>query len=690
MGDWYEIGITVGLGVAAGIAFAGVLAGLRFGFATTLLGALVVGVVAGLLVNGWIGVAGGVVGAVIGSRLRRRDRARCGPAGRDHRRHGVPPRRGSGRRRPARAHPRGRLSRGRRAPHRRCAARAPRAREVRRAPFAREVTARPLILVVIDGLTPSMLEGAIGSGETPTLAALAAGGSYRRATSVFPSLTPVCLSSIATGAHGDVHEIPHLVWYDRGEQTDRRVRQLVRRGPCRRHRPDAAGHARQHEQPASRGEGPDDVRVARRRRPPHRRGQLHRLPGQNAPPVARSRSSRTCWGRSGSSSTTSSAPTAPARRSRGATGLRDRSMPTRRRSAAGSSRATRSTSSSSISPTTTTPPTSTGPTRRSRRSQRCDAARRLARRGRRRDRCVPRAVRGRRHGRPRPDARAQASSLAEVYAGVDGVLPLASNRAAHLYLQPGMPARPARRRGPARRRRLPPRSRCSARARDAVARREGEELVFAPAAGGGFRSPVTPRFSDTRTRSPARGQRSRTRTRARFSSRRRRGTSSPTSVGAAMSAVARTARSSRATRRCRCSPWASRATAASIVDVAPLVLAHFGVDRSRATRSTAPPEDEPLPSPNVIEPPPTTSGQGAAQRVGSALGRAEQLGAARQVLHRRRQPATSSTSRSSRSSSRGSALHYIPAAVGSFLVAVANNYALNRVWTFRVERGDVA
>ena len=79
------------------------------------------------------------------------------------------------------------------------------------------MTSRPLILVIIDGLTPSMLEGTIGSGETPVLAALAENGDYRRATSVFPSLTPVCLSSIATGAHGDVHEIPHLVWYDRRE-----------------------------------------------------------------------------------------------------------------------------------------------------------------------------------------------------------------------------------------------------------------------------------------------------------------------------------------------------------------------------------------------------------------------------------------------------------------------------------------
>ena len=63
-----------------------------------------------------------------------------------------------------------------------------------------------------------MLEEAIASGATPTLAALAARGTYGRAVSVFPSLTPVCLSSIATGAHGDVHEIPHLVWYHRGEE----------------------------------------------------------------------------------------------------------------------------------------------------------------------------------------------------------------------------------------------------------------------------------------------------------------------------------------------------------------------------------------------------------------------------------------------------------------------------------------
>ena len=74
-----------------------------------------------------------------------------------------------------------------------------------------------LVLVVIDGLTPSMLEGSLGKAVAPTLAELADRGTLGRATTTFPSLTPVCLSSIATGAHPDVHEIPHLVWWHRGE-----------------------------------------------------------------------------------------------------------------------------------------------------------------------------------------------------------------------------------------------------------------------------------------------------------------------------------------------------------------------------------------------------------------------------------------------------------------------------------------
>jgi hypothetical protein len=63
-----------------------------------------------------------------------------------------------------------------------------------------------------------MFEDAVERRTAPTLAALFEHGEYRRATTVFPSLTPVCLSSLVTGAYPDVHGIPHLVWYHRAER----------------------------------------------------------------------------------------------------------------------------------------------------------------------------------------------------------------------------------------------------------------------------------------------------------------------------------------------------------------------------------------------------------------------------------------------------------------------------------------
>jgi predicted AlkP superfamily pyrophosphatase or phosphodiesterase len=79
---------------------------------------------------------------------------------------------------------------------------------------ARASTGRkPVVLIVIDGLTPAMLEAT----DVPALRFLLDHGTYRRAVSTFPSVTPVCLASIATGGHPDVHGIPHLVWWNHEE-----------------------------------------------------------------------------------------------------------------------------------------------------------------------------------------------------------------------------------------------------------------------------------------------------------------------------------------------------------------------------------------------------------------------------------------------------------------------------------------
>jgi Type I phosphodiesterase / nucleotide pyrophosphatase len=77
---------------------------------------------------------------------------------------------------------------------------------------------KKVVLIVIDGLAAAAFEAAVDAQRAPALAFLVEHGTYAPAVSTFPSLTPVCLSSLATGAHPDVHEIPHLVWWHRGER----------------------------------------------------------------------------------------------------------------------------------------------------------------------------------------------------------------------------------------------------------------------------------------------------------------------------------------------------------------------------------------------------------------------------------------------------------------------------------------
>ena len=58
-----------------------------------------------------------------------------------------------------------------------------------------------MILIVIDGLTPSMFEAAVGDKRAPALTFLAEHGRYDRAVTTFPSLTPVRGTSRGTGTN---------------------------------------------------------------------------------------------------------------------------------------------------------------------------------------------------------------------------------------------------------------------------------------------------------------------------------------------------------------------------------------------------------------------------------------------------------------------------------------------------------
>jgi hypothetical protein len=77
---------------------------------------------------------------------------------------------------------------------------------------------RKLILVVIDGAKPAMLERTIAEGRAPILELLIDRGTYvRDMVAVFPSVTPVCAASIVTGVGQDRHLIPSMNWFHRGE-----------------------------------------------------------------------------------------------------------------------------------------------------------------------------------------------------------------------------------------------------------------------------------------------------------------------------------------------------------------------------------------------------------------------------------------------------------------------------------------
>jgi hypothetical protein len=78
---------------------------------------------------------------------------------------------------------------------------------------------RRLLLAVIDGCKPSMLDRAIEQGEAPALKAIRERGTQVDSLcAAFPSVTPVCATSIATGVLQDRHRIAAMNWWKRDER----------------------------------------------------------------------------------------------------------------------------------------------------------------------------------------------------------------------------------------------------------------------------------------------------------------------------------------------------------------------------------------------------------------------------------------------------------------------------------------
>jgi hypothetical protein len=76
-----------------------------------------------------------------------------------------------------------------------------------------------LVLAVVDGMKPAMVRRAVETGHAPVMAKVMERGTFvEDCVAAFPSVTPVCATSIATGARQDVHRIPAMNWFWRDER----------------------------------------------------------------------------------------------------------------------------------------------------------------------------------------------------------------------------------------------------------------------------------------------------------------------------------------------------------------------------------------------------------------------------------------------------------------------------------------
>ncbi|MCL4424737.1 MAG: alkaline phosphatase family protein, partial [Firmicutes bacterium] len=76
------------------------------------------------------------------------------------------------------------------------------------------------ILIGLDAAVPTLLEEYVRDGHLPNISRLLALGSYARAHSVFPGITPVNWATIATGAYPGTHGITDFLIHESGEPLD--------------------------------------------------------------------------------------------------------------------------------------------------------------------------------------------------------------------------------------------------------------------------------------------------------------------------------------------------------------------------------------------------------------------------------------------------------------------------------------
>jgi hypothetical protein len=75
-----------------------------------------------------------------------------------------------------------------------------------------------VVLVVVDAMAPAMMQRAIAEGQAPAIERVIAEGTFvPECVAPFPSVTPVCASTITTGVGPGEHAIPAMNWYHRGE-----------------------------------------------------------------------------------------------------------------------------------------------------------------------------------------------------------------------------------------------------------------------------------------------------------------------------------------------------------------------------------------------------------------------------------------------------------------------------------------